>query len=171
MAKTIDKIFLGILVIVLVGMSGVLITAYNTSDTPQAIVTKTTQKEITLDEAKSIALEAVPGTLREVEVEKDGNDYLYEVKIASSNSVKEVVIDMRGKIIKINTEEVDVPITGTPLEMASAAALAHIGEGRITDSEIGDEEGYYEIEITLPNGDEVDVHLDENYHVLSTEYD
>ena len=67
--------------------------------------------------------------------------------------------------------EIEIPITGTPLEMASAAALAYIGEGRVTDSELGDEEGYYEIEITLDDGQEVDVHLDINFNVLSTEWE
>jgi uncharacterized membrane protein YkoI len=70
-----------------------------------------------------------------------------------------------------SNEAPDVPITGTALERASAAALAYIGEGKVTDSEVGDEEGYYEIEIRLNNGREVDVHLDENFKVLSTEYD
>lgn len=65
----------------------------------------------------------------------------------------------------------DLPITGNALERASAVALNHIGSGRVTDSEIGDEEGYYEIEITLDNGNEVDVHLSENFNVLSTEYE
>ncbi len=65
----------------------------------------------------------------------------------------------------------DVHITGNALEMASAVALTHIGSGRVTDSEVGDEEGYYEIEITLQNGNEVDVHLDEDFNVLSTEYE
>jgi hypothetical protein len=68
-------------------------------------------------------------------------------------------------------EEVDVPITGSALEQASQAALEVIGKGRVTDSEVGDEEGYYEIEITLDNGKEVDVHLDENFNYLSQEWD
>ena len=34
----------------------------------------------------------------------------------------------------------DQPITGDDLERASAAALAHTGEGRVTDTEVGDEE-------------------------------
>mgnify|MGYP001607157072 CR=1 FL=1 len=68
-------------------------------------------------------------------------------------------------------EEEDVAITGNALEQASAAALSYIGEGQVTDSEVGDEEGYYEIEITLDNGQEVDVHLDENFNVLSHESD
>lgn len=65
----------------------------------------------------------------------------------------------------------DTPITGTPLEKASAAALEYVREGRVTDTEIGDEEGYYEIEITLENGRQVDVHLDKDFKVLSTEWE
>ena len=68
-------------------------------------------------------------------------------------------------------DSLELPITGTALEKASASALAYIGEGRVTDTEIGDEEGYFEIEITLNSGNEVDVHLDENFKVLSTEYE
>ena len=69
----------------------------------------------------------------------------------------------------IEDEAEDVPITGNALETASAVALEYLGEGKVTDTEIGDEEGYYEIEITLDNGKEVDVHLDENFNVLSVE--
>lgn len=63
----------------------------------------------------------------------------------------------------------DVPITGTALEEASAAALEYIGEGRVSDTEVGDEEGFYEVEITRDNGSEVDVHLDEAFNVLGHE--
>lgn len=65
----------------------------------------------------------------------------------------------------------DVAITGPALEQASKAALDHLGEGRVTDTEVGDEEGAYEVEVTLDNGNEVDVHLDENFNVLSDEGD
>lgn len=68
-------------------------------------------------------------------------------------------------------EAPDVPITGTALEQASAAALEYMGEGRVTDTEVGDEEGYYEIEIKKDNGREVDVHLDEAFNVLGHEED
>lgn len=66
-------------------------------------------------------------------------------------------------------EGADVAITGRALEQAGAAAIAHMGDGRVTDSEVGDEEGYYEIELTLDDGRQVDVHLDEAFNVLSTE--
>jgi uncharacterized membrane protein YkoI len=61
------------------------------------------------------------------------------------------------------------PITGPSLERASQAALAHVGGGKVTETETGDEEGFYEVEITRPDGGQVDVHLDRNFHVLGTE--
>lgn len=63
----------------------------------------------------------------------------------------------------------DKPITGSALEQASAAALAHTGEGRVTETEVGDEEGAYEVEITLEDGTETDVHLDKSFTVLGSE--
>lgn len=85
-----------------------------------------------------------------------------------------VVQDEAGEIeegdgTEDGSEGPDVAITGSALDQASAAALGYIGEGRVTDTEVADEEGYYEIEITLDNGREVDVHLDENFNILSTE--
>lgn len=68
-------------------------------------------------------------------------------------------------------EEDDVAITGNELQLASVAALKYIGEGRVTDTEIGDEDGNYEVEVTLNNGKQVDVHLDENFNVLGHESD
>ncbi|MBI2208615.1 PepSY domain-containing protein [Candidatus Woesearchaeota archaeon] len=68
-------------------------------------------------------------------------------------------------------DENEAAITGSALEEASAAALNYIGQGRVTETEVGDEEGYYEVEITLDNGQQVDVHLDENFNVLGHESD
>ena len=52
---------------------------------------------------------------------------------------------------------------------ASAAALAYTGEGQVTGTEVGDEESYYEIEVTLDDGRQVDVQLDESFAVVGTE--
>ena len=60
----------------------------------------------------------------------------------------------------------DVPITGPDLDAASAAALAYLGEGRVTATEVGDEESYYEVEVTLDDGRQVDVQLDESFIVV-----
>jgi hypothetical protein len=65
----------------------------------------------------------------------------------------------------------DVPIEGADLDRASAAALEHTGEGRVTDTEVGDEESYYEVEVTLDDGTQVDVQLDEQFRVVGESAD
>jgi uncharacterized membrane protein YkoI len=65
----------------------------------------------------------------------------------------------------------DTPITGDALQKASDAALKHTGEGRVTDTEVGDEDGYYEVEVTRGDGSQVDVHLDAGFKVIGTKAD
>jgi hypothetical protein len=64
-----------------------------------------------------------------------------------------------------------VAITGTALQRASAAALAETGGGRVTGTEVGDEESYYEVEVTLEDGRQVDVQLDEDFSVVGSSSD
>ena len=59
------------------------------------------------------------------------------------------------------------PITGDALQQASDAALAFTGQGKVTETEVGDEESLYEVEVTLENGDQVDVQLD-NFEVVGS---
>ena len=65
----------------------------------------------------------------------------------------------------------DHPITGAALDHATAAALAYTGGGRVTGTENGDEESQYEVEVTLDNGNQVDVQLDTQFHVVSSKAD
>lgn len=69
------------------------------------------------------------------------------------------------------SEGPDVPITGADLDRASRAALTHTGGGTVTDTEVGDEESYYEVEVTLDDGSQVDVQLDADFKVVSDEKD
>jgi hypothetical protein len=62
--------------------------------------------------------------------------------------------------------ETEAPITGEAREQAEAAALGFTGEGTVTGTEVGDEESYYEVEVTLDNGSQVDVQLDEDFSVV-----
>jgi hypothetical protein len=62
-------------------------------------------------------------------------------------------------------------ITEPDLSRASAAALAHAGEGRVTETEVGDEESYYEVEVTLDDGRQLDVQLNENFVVVGSSQD
>jgi uncharacterized membrane protein YkoI len=62
-------------------------------------------------------------------------------------------------------------ISGTALERASAAALDHTGGGRVTETEAGDEESYYEVEVTRGDGSQVDVQLNRDFEVVGSEGD
>lgn len=65
-------------------------------------------------------------------------------------------------------DSTDTPIPPSDLARGSAAALSHTGQGRVTGTEIGDEESLYEIEVTLDDGSQVDVQLDERFDVVMT---
>lgn len=67
--------------------------------------------------------------------------------------------------------EPDQELTGSVLDQASQAALTETGGGHVTDSEAGDEESAYEIEVTLDDGSQVDVQLDDNFDVVSSSVD
>jgi uncharacterized membrane protein YkoI len=69
------------------------------------------------------------------------------------------------------SEGPDTPISGGALQRAEDAALAETGGGKVTGTEVGDEESYYEVEVTLPDGQQVDVQLDENFTVVGGETD
>jgi hypothetical protein len=68
-------------------------------------------------------------------------------------------------------DDSEPPITGTALTRASEAALAHTGGGRVTETEAGDEDSHYEVEVTLPDGSQVDVQLDRGFNVVGDEAD
>jgi uncharacterized membrane protein YkoI len=70
-----------------------------------------------------------------------------------------------------NGDDSEPPITGSALDEASAAALAETGGGRVTDTEVGDEDSYYEVEVTLDDGSQVDVQLDRNFQVVGSQAD
>jgi uncharacterized membrane protein YkoI len=63
------------------------------------------------------------------------------------------------------------PVTGSALDQASKAALEQTGGGRVSGSEVNDEEGAYEIEVTRDDGSKVDVHLDRGFNVINAQGD
>jgi uncharacterized membrane protein YkoI len=68
-------------------------------------------------------------------------------------------------------DDSDKPITGSALERAREAALDHTGGGRVTATETGDEESYYEVEVTRGDGSQTDVQLDRGFNVVGGEAD
>lgn len=77
----------------------------------------------------------------------------------------------QSQIAAGETSENEVPITGNALEKASRVALSYTGGNRVTETEVGDEESYYEVEVTLNNGQQVDVQLDEYFKVVGEKID
>ena len=69
------------------------------------------------------------------------------------------------------SEGPDQSIGGSTLGQASAAALQDTGGGQVTDTEVGDEESYYEVEVTRDDGTQVDVQLDRSFNVVGGEVD
>ena len=76
-----------------------------------------------------------------------------------------------GIAVASGGDDNETPIGGDALDKASAAALEETGGGRVTETEIGDEESYYEVEVTLDDGTQVDVQLDRDFNVVGRESD
>ncbi len=68
-------------------------------------------------------------------------------------------------------DDTETRIPRDALERASAAALEHTGGGRVTGTEVDDEESKYEVEVTLDDGGQVDVQLDEAFEVVGDKVD
>ena|SRR5688572_12562682 len=75
-------------------------------------------------------------------------------------------VAVAGGIGEDEAEGPDVAISGAALEKAGAAALDATGGGTVTETEAGDEESYYEVEVTLDDGSQVDVQLDRSFDVV-----
>jgi hypothetical protein len=60
------------------------------------------------------------------------------------------------------------PITGSAYDRATSVALDAAGGGTVTETEQGDEEGYYQVEVTKADGTQVDVNLDRAFTVVKT---
>jgi len=59
---------------------------------------------------------------------------------------------------------------GTNLDKAKSVALEQVN-GQVTGSEVGDEEGAYQIEVTKADGTQVDVNIDKNFNVMNAQAD
>jgi hypothetical protein len=80
------------------------------------------------------------------------------------------VVGGAGAVMASGTDD-DAPLTGEQRDKAVAAAKAHVGEGQVTDTEVGDDGAAYGVEILKPDGMQVEVNLDKDYRVTGTEAD
>jgi hypothetical protein len=80
------------------------------------------------------------------------------------------VVGGAGAVMASNAED-DAQLSGESRDRAIAAARAHVGEGEVTDTEIGDDGAAYGVEILKVDGVQVEVNLDRDYKVTGTEAD
>ncbi len=153
--------------------------AEKNDDLSQAELAK--QAKITEEAATKTALEKVPGTVNEVELEDEDGTVVYEFEITSTDGTQQdVKVDAQtGKIVKVEAddeedgEEKDEE-ENDDLSQAELAKQAKITEeaatktalekvpGTVNEVELEDEDGtvVYEFEITSTDGTQQDVKVD-----------
>ena len=65
----------------------------------------------------------------------------------------------------------DDELTGSTRDRAVAAALAATGGGTVLETEVGDDNAAYGVEVRLPDGRQVEVNLDRSFKVIGQEAD
>ena len=90
--------------------------------------------------------------------------------IASGAIAAVIIAAGSGIVLGTGGNDTDTPLTGSALQQAAAAALAHTGGGTVIESEVGDE-GAYGVEIRLDDGSTVEVSLDQTFNVIGSQVD
>jgi uncharacterized membrane protein YkoI len=91
--------------------------------------------------------------------------------VLAAGTVTGVAFAASGTDDTTDRTETEKAIPADDLDRAEAVALAETGGGTVTGTEVDDEESKYEVEVTLDDGSQVDVQLDENFTVVGTEAD
>jgi uncharacterized membrane protein YkoI len=91
------------------------------------------------------------------------------ISVAAAAAV--VLVGGGAAIAGSDDDATEQPIEGSALQQAEDAALQETGGGEVTGTEVGDEDSYYEVEVTLDDGSQVDVQLDQDFQVVSTDAD
>ncbi|MGE7666882.1 PepSY domain-containing protein [Ureibacillus composti] len=130
------------------------------------------QAKITEQEATKIALEKVPGTVDEVELENEDGLIVYEFEIVGEDgSEQDIEVDAKtGKIVKVEDDDGENDdVSQAELakqakitkEEASEKALEQV-PGTVTEVELDDENGLvvYDVEINAEDGTQQSVEVD-----------
>jgi hypothetical protein len=76
-----------------------------------------------------------------------------------------------GTGVAVATGGDEEALTGNAYDRATAAALDHVGEGTVTETEAGDGAAAYEVEVRRDDGSQVEVQLNRNFDVIGSEGD
>lgn len=91
--------------------------------------------------------------------------------IAGAAAVTVLALGGSGIAYATGDDSGEQRIPASDAEKAKNAALDETNGGRVTDTEVDDEEGYYEVEVTRDNGTQTDVHLDRSFKVIGASAD
>jgi hypothetical protein len=91
--------------------------------------------------------------------------------IASAAVAAIVVAVGAGIVLGGSNGDTDTPLSGSALEQAEAAALAHTGGGTVIESEVGDGSAAYGVEVRLDDGTVVEIQLDDAFNIIGSEAD
>lgn len=179
MARTFEKIVLGIIFIVLVGLNSLFIFGQQNSFEVQRnagksakLAISTQPKEIDFEQAKAIALGVTNGIITEVEEKIIDGVAFYEVEIENDDLETEIKIDKKsGNILQLTWEEKEIEeevsseelqtITGIlTQEQAKSIASKLIG-GNVIGFGAEKEDGIliYEVKVSA-QGDVAEVEID-----------
>jgi len=140
-----------------------------------------------LDRASEAALAEVgEGTVTDAE-RSDDADHAYSVEVRLENGTEvDVDLDEDFAVVRTDRDGAATPSTSpTPsddstskaltqqeIDEASAAALAEVGSGTVTDVDRSDDADHaFEVEVTLDDGSDVDVELDDAFVVVHVDDD
>lgn len=134
------------------------------------------ESSIGIEKAINIALGQFPGTVTEVELDRDNGRLIYEIEVISSGMEADFDIDAKtGEIISVEKQNTDKYAPGkTVIDMKQAIAIAQKEfSGTVTSVELDkdNDQFIYEIEIKSGN-DEADFDIDAyTGKILSIEID
>ena len=108
MSKTIEKIVFGVLIVAIIGVTTQIIAGMN-NEKPQEMQVSNADQQISLEQAKTIALNAVDtnkvGKLTDAEVENENGEVIYSIEFTKDNIETDVKIDAKnGNILAIEND-------------------------------------------------------------------
>ena len=73
-----------------------------------------------------------------------------------------------GVAVASGSNDNSTPLTGSEYDRVTAKALQETGGGTVNETEKGDEESYYQVEVQNADGSQTDVNLDRDLNVVKT---
>jgi uncharacterized membrane protein YkoI len=144
------KLIFGMAALAAIGLAGASLAAQGTEQAAQGT------EQVAENDQAGVVAQSTSETVESV-VEDDDSAVEAETEAEAADSSEDAA------------ESSEAPIVGTDLDRASAVALEFTGSGSVTATEVGDEESYYEVEVTMDDGRQIDVQLDENFNVVGTD--